>query len=66
MDKSGIQHSLSTKAKIKSTSNRYLASLPTFKTHATCTYMYVYKKAQYSVDVGHANVMSKIKHRKEF
>ena len=29
--------------------------------------MYVYKKAQYSVHVGHANVMSKIKHiRKEF
>ena len=30
-------------------------------------YMYVYKKAQYSVHVGYANVMSKIKHiRKAF
>ena len=25
-------------------------------------YMYVYKKAQHSVHVGYANVMSKIKH----
>ena len=30
-------------------------------------YMYVYKKAQHSVHVGYANVMSKIKHiRKAF